>query len=86
MKFKYIKLAHAIRCGGKEVAFISSTTHDAELERDYVVKITEKYSKAVSYTTLFNTIYWETLDEPSSPSAKAPAAQEAPSLKSKVPR
>lgn len=74
MKFKHIKLANSVKIGTKEHVFISKTLYDVELKDNFIVQITEKLTGATSFTTLFNTIYWEA-DEPSADAgqpAKAP--------------
>lgn len=62
MKFTSCRFANAVKVGNAEHLFLRGDSHDIDLVSDTVVRIKEKKSGAVAYSSLFNVPFW-TMDE-----------------------
>jgi hypothetical protein len=62
MKLRSCRFANAVKIGNSEQNYVTSDKYEIELVSDTVMRIEEKSSGAVSYSSLFNAPYW-TMDE-----------------------
>jgi hypothetical protein len=71
---KDMKVANAVKCGRSEEFYFNSNQFTLTVFGGIYVKIERKSTKEVTYTSLFNAIYFNLLEEndgPSQPSKKA---------------
>jgi len=57
MKLDRAKFANSIKCGKKEINFVSEPGFDIALN-ETIITVTDKSTKDVVCTSLFNTIHW----------------------------
>jgi hypothetical protein len=73
---KDLKVANAIKCGRSEEFYLNANQFTLTVFNGIYVKIEKTATKEVTYTTLFNAIYFNLLEEndgPSQPSKKTTA-------------
>lgn len=75
MKVKAISFANSVKCGkgGNEEMFCRDDRFDIDIVDSVRVRLTEKGTGNVTWTSLFNTKWWQECDKKPSPDAKAQA-------------
>ena len=81
MKVARLRLANAIKCGTRQADFLTSEHFDMTVENGIVIKCVDRERGDTTYTTLFNTIWWQPEAEQKS-EAKEPAKQAGKAPKS----
>lgn len=62
MKIKYCRFANSIKVGPSEITSGRADLHDIHLVSSTVLRIKDKKTGDVAFSSLFNTIFW-TVDE-----------------------
>lgn len=79
-KLERLKTAHSVKVGGLECLFLDDKSFDITLT-DTIIRIQDRASKAVAYTSLANTV-WFTLKEEDDKIAKTEDTARTPKKKS----